>query len=43
VDSTVSRAHHHAAGMVVAPERLQELEWAMAEEKGATPKGKPDR
>jgi len=43
VDSTISRAHHHAAGMVVAPERLQELERAVAEEKGLYQRGKPDR
>jgi transposase len=43
VDSTACRAHHHAAGMVVAPERLQELERAVAEEKGLRQRGKPDR
>lgn len=43
VDSTVCRAHHHAAGMVVAPERLQELERAVAEEKGLHQRGKPGR
>jgi hypothetical protein len=42
VDSTVCRAHHHAAGMVVAPELLQELEKAMAAEKGLRQRGKPD-
>lgn len=41
VDSSVCRAHHHAAGMVVAPERLEELERAAAEEKGLRQKGKP--
>ena len=41
VDSTACRAHHHAAGMVVAPERLQELERAAAEEKGLRQRGKP--
>jgi transposase len=34
VDSTVSRAHHHAAGMVVDPELLADLEKALASEKG---------
>jgi transposase len=43
VDSTTSRAHHHAAGMRVAPERLQELERAVAEEKGLRQRGKPGR
>lgn len=42
VDSTVSRAHHHAAGMVVAPELLQELEKAVAAEKGLNQRDKPD-
>ncbi len=41
VDSSVCRAHHHAAGMVVAPERLEELEQAVAEERGLRQKGKP--
>ena len=41
VDSSACRAHHHAAGMVVAPERLQELERAVAEEKGLRQRGKP--
>lgn len=40
VDSSVCRAHHHAAGMVVAPERLAELERAAAQEKGLRQKGK---
>ena len=34
VDSTSARAHHHAAGMVVAPALLEELEKAVATEKG---------
>lgn len=34
VDSTVARAHHHAAGMVVDPELLEDLEKALAEGKG---------
>ncbi|MFI1564888.1 transposase [Streptomyces sp. NPDC020490] len=38
VDSTVTRAHHHAAGMVVDPELLEDLEKAAAEEKGAAAK-----
>jgi hypothetical protein len=42
VDSTVSRAHHHAAGMVVAPELLEELEKAVAAERGLHQRGKPD-
>jgi transposase len=42
VDSTVCRAHHHAAGMVVAPELLEELEKAVAAEKGLHQRGKPD-
>lgn len=41
VDSTIVRAHHHAAGMAVAPERLKELERAMAEEKGLRQRDKP--
>jgi hypothetical protein len=41
VDSTTCRAHHHAAGMVVAPERLQELERAAAAEKGLHRPDKP--
>ena len=43
VDSTVARAHHHAAGMVVDPELLRELEKAVAEEKGLRKRGKPNR
>ena len=35
VDSTVARAHHHAAGMRVDPGLLEELGRAVAEEKGA--------
>jgi hypothetical protein len=42
VDSTIARAHHCAAGMVVAPERLAELERAVAEEKGLRVRDKPD-
>nr|BFE36125.1 hypothetical protein GCM10010200_083760 [Actinomadura rugatobispora] len=34
VDSTVARAHHHAAGMAVDPELPADLEKAVAEEKG---------
>jgi transposase len=34
VDSTVARAHHHASGMAVDCELLEELEKAVAEEKG---------
>lgn len=34
VDSTVARAHHHAAGMVVDPDLLEDLEKALAEEMG---------
>ncbi|MGW4201461.1 hypothetical protein [Streptomyces sp. NPDC004726] len=34
VDSTVARAHHHAAGMAVDPELLDELEKAVTGEKG---------
>lgn len=34
VDSTVGRAHHHAAGMVVDPELLADLEKAAAAERG---------
>ncbi|GAB2741526.1 hypothetical protein GCM10027072_41320 [Streptomyces bullii] len=40
VDSTVVRAHHHAAGMVVDPELLEDLEKAVAEEKGLQQRGK---
>jgi len=43
VDSTVSRAHHHAAGMVVDPELLADLEKAVAEEKGLRERGKAPR
>jgi transposase len=42
VDSTVSRAHHHAAGMVVAPELLEELEKAVEQEKGMHQRDEPD-
>lgn len=41
VDSTVSRAHHDAAGMVVDPEVLTALEEAAAEKKGRRKPGKP--
>ncbi len=34
VDSTSARAHHHAAGMRLDPELLQEVEKAAEEEKG---------
>jgi len=34
VDSTVIRAHHHAAGMAISPDLLDELEQAATEEKG---------
>ncbi|MFC9912173.1 transposase [Streptomyces sp. NPDC127197] len=40
VDSTVVRAHHHAAGVVVDPELLEDLEKAVAEEKGLQQRGK---
>ena len=40
VDSTVARAHHHAAGMVVDPELLEALEKAAEEEKGLHQRGK---
>jgi transposase len=43
VDSTVARAHHDAAGMVVHPEVLAALEEAVAEEKGHRKPGKPTR
>jgi hypothetical protein len=36
VDSTVARAHQHAAGMVVNPELLRQLDEAVAKEKGFT-------
>lgn len=39
VDSTVARAHHHAAGMVVGVEVLAALEEAVADEKGAGRQG----
>ncbi|MEY9969338.1 hypothetical protein ABIA33_007426 [Streptacidiphilus sp. MAP12-16] len=41
VDSTVPRAHHDAAGMVVDPEVLTALEEAAAEKKGRRKPGKP--
>jgi hypothetical protein len=40
VDSPVARAHHHAAGMVVDPELLEDLEKTLAEEKGLRKRGK---
>ncbi|CAL9541867.1 hypothetical protein SUDANB176_04262 [Streptomyces sp. enrichment culture] len=40
VDSTVVRAHHHAGGMVVDPELLEDPEKAVAEEKGLQQRGK---
>ncbi len=40
VDSTVARAHHHAAGMVVDPDLLADMEKALTEEKGLQ---KPDK
>ncbi len=43
VDSTVARAHHDAAGMVVDPGVLAALEEAVAEEKGRQKPGKPPR
>jgi transposase len=43
VDSTVARAHHDAAGMVVDPDVLAALEEAAAEEKGNRKPGKPPR
>ncbi|MFC9633800.1 hypothetical protein ACFTY8_32210 [Streptomyces mirabilis] len=39
VDSTVARAHHHAAGMTVDAELLEALEKAVAEEKGLRQRG----
>ncbi|MGW4750665.1 hypothetical protein ACWEPR_39175, partial [Streptomyces sp. NPDC004290] len=43
VDSTVARAHHHAAGMAVDPELLDELEKVVTEEKGLLERGKAHR
>jgi transposase len=43
VDSTVARAHHDAAGMVVDPAVLAALEEAAEEEKGRRKLGKPPR
>ncbi len=40
VDSTVARAHHHAAGMVVDPDLLEDIEKALTEEKGLQKPGK---
>ncbi|WP_443080332.1 transposase [Streptomyces sp. SP18BB07] len=39
VDSTVARAHHHAAGMTVDAELLEALEKAVAKEKGLRQRG----
>jgi transposase len=43
VDSTVARAHHDAAGMIVDPELLAALEKATAEETGLRERGKTTR
>ncbi|GAB2836782.1 hypothetical protein GCM10027073_74420 [Streptomyces chlorus] len=43
VDSTVARAHHHAAGMAVDPELLEELVKAAEEEKGLQQRDNPPR
>jgi hypothetical protein len=43
VDSTVARAHHHAAGMVLAPDLLDDLTKAVAAEKGLQQRDKPPR
>jgi transposase len=43
VDSTVARAHHHAAGMRVDAELLDELAKAVEEEKGLRQPGKSTR
>ncbi|MFJ4519217.1 transposase [Streptomyces sp. NPDC088816] len=43
VDSTVARAHHHAAGMAADAELLEALEKAVAEEKGSHQRGKTPR
>jgi len=43
VDSTAGRAHHHAAGMIVDPELLDDLEKAAAEEKGLRERHKAHR
>jgi transposase len=40
VDSTVARAHQHAAGMIVDPRLLGELEQAVAAEKGTRDRNK---
>ncbi len=40
VDSTVARAHHHAAGMAVDPDLLEEMAKALTAEKGLH---QPDR
>ncbi|WP_406416630.1 IS5 family transposase [Streptomyces sp. NBC_00873] len=43
VDSTVARAHHHAAGMAVEPGLLEELVKAAEEEKGLQQRDNPPR
>lgn len=43
VDSTVARAHHHAAGAVVDPDLLAELAKAVEEEKGLNRRRNPTR
>jgi transposase len=43
VDSTVARAHHDAAGMVVEPEVLAAREEAAEQERGPRKPGKPPR
>jgi transposase len=43
VDSTTARAHHHAAGMALDPQLLQELEKAAEQEKGLHERGKKPR
>jgi transposase len=40
VDSTLARAHHHAAGMVMGPELMEALGKAVTEEKGLRQRGK---
>jgi transposase len=40
VDSTTARAHHHAAGMVVDPRLLEELQRAAEQEKGLAERDK---
>ncbi|AWK09808.1 hypothetical protein SSP531S_55400 [Streptomyces spongiicola] len=43
VDSTVGRARHRAAGMAVDPGPLDELEKAVAEERGVQERDKAHR